>query len=42
MANALMLQLQQKAMAQKTAGPLVHVQVQEAIKTAKRTQNLVV
>ena len=37
-----MLQLQQKAMAQKTAGPLVHVQVQEDIKTAKRTQNLVV
>jgi len=41
MANALMLQLQQKAMAQKTAGPLVLVQVQGAIKIAKRTQNLV-
>ena len=37
-----MFQLQQKAMVQKTAGPLVHVQVQEAIKTAKHTQNLVV
>ena len=29
-------------MVQKTAGPLVHVQVQGAIKIAKRTQNLVV
>ena len=40
--NAFTFQSQQKTMARKSAGPLVHAQVQEPIKIAKRIRSLVV